>query len=86
MPGFMLNIGAGGGWKTLIWPLVTFSFVGGLSNIDKVSARYVIYMCTKNQIDRTNGLGGVREQTDKHIKSNKNMDDLTNAYYAICIS
>ena len=35
-------------------------------------------MCGKNQIDRTNGLGGVRDHTyiykDKHIKRNKNMD------------
>ena len=78
MAGFMLNIGAGGGWKTLIWPLVTFPFVWGSSNIDEVLARYVIYMCTKNQFDMTNGLGGVREHTDiqtyKHIKRNKNMD------------
>ena len=45
---------------------MTLPFIGGSSNIDKVQHRYVIHMCTKNLIDRTNGLGGVREQTYIH--------------------
>ena len=53
--------------KTLKWTLLTFPFVRGYSNRDKVSTRYVIYLCTKSQIDRTDCLGGVRKrQTDIH--------------------
>ena len=78
--GFMKYIeGVGGGkQKPLKWPLMTLSFDQGSSNIDNVLARYVIHMCTENQIDRTNVLGGVWEQIGRHtynyIKSNKNMD------------
>ena len=72
-----------GGKKNLKWPLLTFLLVGGSPNIDKVLARYVIYMCTKNQIDRTNGVGGVRAKTYKHAKSNKNMDCMIMKYQII---
>ena len=43
---------------------MTFPFIGGSSNIDKDLAHYVTYMCAKNEVDPSNGLGGVREHTD----------------------
>ena len=62
--GFVSGIlGLGEVKKTLKWPLATFPFIGGSSNIDKNLAHYVTYMCAKNEVDPNNGLGGVREHT-----------------------
>ena len=64
--------------KNLKWLLLTLPFIGGRSNIDKNEPHCVNYMCAKNWISTTFGLGAVREHrhthTHKYVKRNKNMD------------
>ena len=62
------------GKKKLELLLLTLPSIGGRSNIDNNEPHYINYMCAKNWISTTFGLGAVREHTHKYVKRNKNMD------------